>query len=157
MKKEIRKLRDSFRYAFRGMGLCVKGERNFRVHITAAFYVTLFALLGNVTFTEAAILFICFGLTMGAELMNTAIEYLCDRQATGYDGFVRNAKDIAAAGVFVCAAACVGVGLCIFLGNGLLIRALSFLGGNLWCVLPIAATVPAALWFVFRFPPAGKL
>ncbi len=157
MKKEIRKLRDSFRYAFRGMGLCVRGERNFRVHITAVFYVTLFALLGGVTFTEAAVLFICFGLTMGAELMNTAIEYLCDRQAMGYDGFVRNAKDIAAAGVFVCAVACVGVGLCVFLGNGLIMRAISFLGANPLYVLPILVTVPAALWFVFRFPSAGKL
>ncbi len=157
MKKEIRKLRDSFEYAFRGLGLCVRGERNFRVHITAAFYVTLLAVLGGVTFTEAAVLFLCFGLTMGAELMNTAIEYLCDRQAMGYDSFVRNAKDIAAAGVFVCAAACVGVGACVFLGNGLLMRALNFIGLHLWCVLPILVTVPAALWFVFRFPPSAKL
>ena len=47
MKKNIRKLHESFQHAFRGLGLCIHGERNFRVHMTAAFYVTVFALLGG--------------------------------------------------------------------------------------------------------------
>ena len=101
MKKNIRKLSESFLHAFRGLRLCIRDERNFRVHMTAAFYVILFGAFGGVSMTEAAILCICFGLTMGAELLNTAIERLCDKQASGYDGMVRNAKDIAAAGVFV--------------------------------------------------------
>ena len=138
MKKNIRKLHESFQHAFRGLGLCIHGERNFRVHMTAAFYVTVFALMGRATAAEAAVLCLCFGLTMGAELMNTAIERLCDRQASGYDGFVRNAKDIAAAGVFVCAAACVAVGVCIFLFEGVLFSALSWL-------------LAAALWFIFKY------
>ncbi len=96
------------------------------MHMTAAFYVILFGVFGGVSMTEAAILCICFGLTMGAELLNTAIERLCDKQASGYDGMVRNAKDIAAAGVFVCAAACVAVGACIFIGNGVLAAAIKF-------------------------------
>ena len=99
MKKNIRKLSESFLHAFRGLRLCIRDERNFRVHMTAAFYVILFGVFGGVSMTEAAILCICFGLTMGAELLNTAIERLCDKQASGYDGMVRNAKDIAAAGV----------------------------------------------------------
>ena len=96
MKKNIRKLSESFLHAFRGLRLCIRDERNFRVHMTAAFYVILFGVFGGVSMTEAAILCICFGLTMGAELLNTAIERLCDKQASGYDGMVRNAKDIAA-------------------------------------------------------------
>ena len=89
MKKNIRKLHESFLNAFRGLGLCIHGERNFRVHMVTAFYVTIFALLGEATAAEASILCVCFGLTMGAELMNTAIERLCDRQASGYDGCAR--------------------------------------------------------------------
>ena len=91
MKKNIRKLSESFLHAFRGLRLCICDERNFRVHMTAAFYVILFGVFGGVSMTEAAILCICFGLTMGAELLNTAIERLCDKQASGYDGMVRNA------------------------------------------------------------------
>ena len=69
-KSRIRKFRESFLYAGRGLRLCITGERNFRVHMTAAFYVTAAAVMGHVTSTEAAVLCLCFGLTMGAELIN---------------------------------------------------------------------------------------
>lgn len=151
MKKNIRKLHESFLHAFRGLGLCIHGERNFRVHMVAAFYVTVFALLGRASVEQAALLCICFGLTMGAELMNTAIERLCDRQASGYDGFVRNAKDIAAAGVFVCAAACVAVGVCVFLAGGVLLTALQYIFAHLWIAMVLVVTVPVALWFIFYY------
>lgn len=151
MKKNIRKLHESFLHAFRGLGLSVHGERNFRVHIVAAFYVTVFALIGRATAAEAAILCVCFGLTMGAELMNTAIERLCDRQASGYDGFVRDAKDIAAAGVFVCATACAAVGVCVFIGEGVLRNALGYIFAHLWIAMALLVTVPVALWFIFQY------
>lgn len=151
MGKNIRKLHESFQHALRGLGLCIHGERNFRVHMVTAFYVTVFALMGRADAAEGAILCICFGLTMGAELMNTAIERLCDRQASGYDGYVRNAKDIAAAGVFVCAAACVAVGVCIFLGRGVLWTALGFLFAHLWVLAALLVSIPAALWFIFHY------
>ena len=151
MKKEIRKLHESFLNAFRGLSLCIHGERNFRVHMVAALYVTLFALMGQATTVEGAILCICFGLTMGAELMNTAIERLCDKQASGYDQMVRNAKDIAAAAVFVCAAACAIIGLVLFLGEGLLWVALDYLSIHLWAAAPLIASVPFALLFIFKY------
>ena len=94
---------------------------------------------------------LCFGLTMGAELMNTAVERLCDKTARGYDRMVRDAKDIAAAAVFVCAAACVAVGVCIFLMHGVLAAALRFLAARLWLAMVFLVTVPAAVWFVFFF------
>ncbi len=56
MKKNIRKLSESFLHAFRGLRLCIHDERNFRVHMTAAFYVILFGVFGGVSMTEAAIL-----------------------------------------------------------------------------------------------------
>ena len=150
-KSRIRKFRESFLYAGRGLRLCITGERNFRVHMTAAFYVTAAAVMGHVTSTEAAVLCLCFGLTMGAELMNTAVERLCDKTARGYDRMVRDAKDIAAAAVFVCAAACVAVGVCIFLMHGVLAAALRFLAARLWLAMVFLVTVPAAVWFVFFF------
>ena len=149
-KSRIRKFRESFLYAGRGLRLCITGERNFRVHMTAAFYVTAAAVMGHVTSTEAAVLCLCFGLTMGAELMNTAVERLCDKTARGYDSMVKDAKDIAAAAVFVCAAACVAVGFFVFLVHGAL-TALRFLAARLWLLMLMIVTVPAAVWFVFFF------
>ena len=154
MGKNIRKLHESFQHALRGLGLCIKGERNFRVHMVTAFYVTVFALMGRADAVEGAVLCICFGLTMGAELMNTAIERLCDRQAYGYDGYVRSAKDNAAAGVFVCAVACAAVGVCIFLGRGVLRMALCSLLPPLWVAMVLLVPLPAALWFIF---PYGRI
>lgn len=154
MRKEIRKLRDSFRYALRGLKLCVQSERNLRVHITAAFYVIVFSILGEADGTSMAILCLCFGLTMGAELMNTAIERLCDKQASGYDEIVRNAKDIAAAAVLICALACVAVGICIFMRNGVLMRALFRLIERPFLTVIFVLSLPAGWWFIFRFPTA---
>ncbi len=151
MKKEIRKLKDSFSFALRGLKLCIHGERNFRVHLTAAFYVTIFALMGQADAGQLAALCLCFGLTMSAELLNTAIERLCDKQASGYDMLVRDAKDIAAAAVFVCAAACVAVGVCIFIGGGILWQALHCMAAHLWVLAALAVSVPAAWCFIFRY------
>lgn len=151
MKKEIRKLHESFLHALRGLALCIHGERNFRVHMVAAFYVTVFALMGGATLEQGAILCVCFGLTMGAELMNTAVERLCDKQASGYDGLVRNAKDIAAAAVFVCALSCVAVGLCLFLGGGLLENAAAYILAHRIAAVALLVSVPFAAWFVFRY------
>jgi len=156
MKREIRKLRDSFRYALRGLKLCVQSERNLRVHITAAFYVIVFSILGQASGTDMAILCLCFGLTMSAELMNTAVERLCDKQASGYDEIVRNAKDIAAAAVLVCALACVAVGICIFLRNGVLMRALFRLAGHPFLIVALIFSFFVGWWFIFCLPAARR-
>ncbi len=92
---------------------------------------------------------------MGAGLLNTAIERLLRKEATSgeqaYDGMVRNAKDIAAAGVFVCAAACVAVaGACIFIGNGVLAAAIKFCGTG--CGLAWRLWSPCRLRFGSFFP-----
>ena len=106
---------------------------------------------GRRTPSRNRLLCLCFGLTMGAELMNTAVERLCDKTARGYDSMVKDAKDIAAAAVFVCAAACVAVGFFVFLVHGALLTALRFLAARLWLLMLMIVTVPAAVWFVFFF------
>lgn len=151
MKKNIRKLHESFQHALRGLGLCVRSERNFRVHMVAAFFVALFAFMGQASMADYAALSICFGLTMGAELMNTAIERLCDKQASGYDGIVRNAKDIAAAGVFVCAVSCVLVGIFLFVGNGILANALAFIMEHIWVTGVLLASAVLSVYFIFGY------
>lgn len=157
MNREIRKLWQSFSCAFRGFSSCVHTERNLRIHLTAAFYVTVFALIGGLGALRCAVLCLCFSGVMSAELLNTAIERLCDRQATGYDMLVREAKDIAAAGVVVCAGFCVVVGALFFLYEGALWSALLFLWEHRAAAAALLASIPAALWFVFRFRGRNRL
>ena len=149
MGHEIRKLRQSFQYAIRGIELCMAGERNFRIHLTAAGYVTIFAFLGKLSSLQCAVLALCFGVMMGAELMNTAIEYLCDWKAAGYDRTVRDAKDIAAAAVFVCAVSCTIIGLLFFLP--VLPFVLRQLRAHILLLTALVISVPCAVWFIFAF------
>lgn len=149
MGREIRKLRQSFVFALRGIRLCMGSERNFRIHLTAAAYVTCFALIGGLPPVQCAVLALCFGVMLGAELLNTAVECLCDWKASGYDPTVRDAKDIAAAGVFVCAAACAVVGALFFLP--VLPVIWERLRQHLWLAAGLALSVPVALWFIFAF------
>lgn len=151
MNQEIRKLRQSFGYAISGLRACMRTERNFRIHLTAAVYVSVFAALGGLGATRFAVLCLCFALMMAAELLNTAIERLCDRQAACYDGQVKQAKDIAAAAVFLCALFCVVIGAVFFLPGGALLRAVQALGAHLWALGLLVLSLPAALWFVFGF------
>lgn len=151
MNREIRKLRQSFACAFHGISSCLRTERNFRIHLTAAAYVTAAALLARLDAVRCAVLFLCFAVMLSAELMNTAVERLCDRQATGYDKLVREAKDIAAAAVVVCAGFCAAIGALFFLGEGAVWTLAAVFTARLWTLVPLALSIPAALWFIFRF------
>ncbi|MGM9612584.1 MAG: diacylglycerol kinase [Butyricicoccus sp.] len=151
MNHEIRKLRQSFGYALKGFRACMRTERNFRIHLTAAVYVSLFALLGGLDATHYAVLCLCFALMMAAELLNTAIERLCDRMASGYDELVGQAKDIAAAAVFLCALFCAVIGAVFFLPSGALLRAVGALIVHPWRLGLFLLSLPVAAGFVFCF------
>ena len=151
MNREIRKLRQSFLYAASGLRACMRTERNFRIHLTAAVYVSVFAALGGLSAARYAVLCLCFALMMAAELLNTAIERLCDREAEGYDSRVKEIKDIAAAAVFLCALFCVIIGAALFLPGGALCRAIGVLLTHLWGLGLLLLSLPAALCFVFGF------
>lgn len=152
MNKEIRKLSQSFRYAIRGVRLCIRTERNFRIHLCAAGYVTVGAVLGRLDGPSCALLCLCFGLMLAAELLNTAIERLCDRDARGYDSLVRDAKDIAAAAVFVCALFCVAVGGLLFLRGDAPAHLAAFFRDRLWLAALMVLSVPVAGAFIFGYP-----
>lgn len=155
MNRKIRKLSQSFKWAFRGIRQCVQTERNLRIHICAAVYVTLFALIGRLDSVRCAVLCVCFALMMGAELMNTAIERLCDRHASGYDGAVRDAKDIAAGAVLVCALFSAAVGAMFFLRASVMDNIYLFLRDKLWLAGLVALSVPVSVAFIFDLK--GKL
>ena len=150
-KSRIRKFRESFLYAGRGLRLCITGERNFRVHMTAAFYVTAAAVMGHVTSTEAAVLCLCFGLTMGAELMNTAVERLCDKTARGDDRMVRRLGHRGGNRICMRGRLCAAVGVCIFLTHGDAGEALCGFSRAALARDDLSYHHSAAVWFVFFF------
>lgn len=152
MPEQVRKLRASFRAAGRGVGHALSHERNLRIHLCAAAYVVIFALLGDVDAWVWPTLFLCFGLMIGAELVNTAVERLCDKMHPGYDSAICIIKDLAAGAVLVCALCAAAAGLCIFLHPAVLSRIWEALREAAWRWVLLILSAPAALVFIFRRP-----
>ena len=74
-----------------------------RIHMVTALYVVGFSGFFGLGATEYAILFLTFGLVLCAEVVNTSIERLCDRDTEGFSQWAKVVKDTAAGAVLVCA------------------------------------------------------
>jgi diacylglycerol kinase len=109
-----KRLTDSFRHAFDGVAGGLKGERNMIVHFGVMALVTVFGFLLKLSEGEWLACVILFGLVIGMELINTAIETTVDICMPAPDPRARLAKDTAAGAVMaVCVAAAVA-GVVIF-------------------------------------------
>lgn len=85
-----------------------------RTHTVAALYVTGFSGFFGLSRTEYAVLFLTFGLVLCAEVVNTSIERLCDRDTEGFSQWAKVVKDTAAGAVLVCALFALGVAWNLF-------------------------------------------
>lgn len=118
----LRKRLNSFRYAFRGLGLLFMTQANARIHLIVLIAVIAAGIALDVSTIEWLFLISAIGAVLTAEALNTALEFLTDLVSPGYHELAGKAKDVAAAAVLItaCTAACTG--LIIFLPK--LIRAL---------------------------------
>lgn len=88
-----------FKYAFRGIAMSIKDENNLLVQFSASMIVIMFAVFLKCTFVEWAVLIIMCFLVVGFEMINTAIENVCDRITLEHDEHIKKAKDISAGAV----------------------------------------------------------
>ena len=123
MKKSDRKgpLIKSFGYAFEGLLAVIKKERNMKIHCTAAILVILIGLFLEISKTEWIICFLLFGLIMGLECVNTAVEAVVDLATEEIHPKAKLAKDAAAGAVLIAAIFAALVGMMIFLPKLLLL------------------------------------
>ncbi len=154
--REITNLIKSFLFAFRGLKHAINNERNMRIHIVVTLVVACFSFLYGLEATQYAILFLCFGLVITGEMINTAIEALVNLETPAYHNLARIAKDVAAGAVFVSATVTVIVACFLF---GDLAR--------LWQTIVLIVTTPVYLicflvvaafgiFFIFGFHGKGK-
>ena len=125
MKKRI----DSFAYAIRGIRLAVGSEVNIKIHLTVALLVIICGFVFNISTIEWMIVFLCFGLVLGMEVMNTAIETVVDLASPKRHKLAGRAKDLAAGAVLITAIFAAICGLIIFIPKGwaLVCTALNYL------------------------------
>ena len=100
----MKKLIQSFGYAFQGIITAIKRERNMRIHIVCMIYMFFFLFAFDffeITRTQFAVLLLACGLVIGAELFNTAIEAVVDLHGKEHTEYGKIAKDCAAGGVLI--------------------------------------------------------
>jgi diacylglycerol kinase (ATP) len=110
MKKLIR----SFGYAFQGIRYSFAGEQNFRIHVFAAIIAVAAAIFLKCSAGEWLIIVICIAAMLSLEMLNTAIEQLCDLHNQNFDPKIKIIKDVSAGAVLVAAVASAVCGAIIF-------------------------------------------
>lgn len=104
----------SFVDAARGVKTVFRTEWNFRIHLVIASLVLIAGLFFHIDWSEWIALTLSIGAVLGAEMCNTAVEYLADAVHPEADRGIGMAKDAAAGGVLVTAIAAAIVGAIVF-------------------------------------------
>lgn len=102
-----------FACALRGLRVGVLGENSFAVHVAAALIVVAGAAWLRVSYAEWQALVIVITIVVTAELLNTAIEHLARAVTRDDNPHVRNALDVAAAGVLAASLGATVVGIMV--------------------------------------------
>ena len=118
--EEGKKLLRSFGYAFRGIGWAIRTQRNLRIHLVATVYVLLFGWIMRISAVHLCLELLCCMLVISLELVNSALERVCDGITGEQRPWIRDAKDAAAGAVLTSAIGSVILALVIFFCGGYL-------------------------------------
>lgn len=144
MKRQIK----SFKNAFKGIASAFLTESHLRFHFVAAFFVLLFAYISKMNMTQWAVLIITIGSVFAAELINTAIELVCDLYSTEHNPIIGKIKDIAAGAVLVASIAATGVAVFMFIFTGKLMYAFERLLKHPLYFIPLGICAVCSVLFV---------
>lgn len=105
----------SFACAFAGLRDCLLHEKNFRIQYLTALLVIIAGLFFSLSETEWMIIFLCFAVVLSFEIINSAIEKLCDLVCPQFNLTIKKVKDMSASAVLLSAIISFIVGCIIFL------------------------------------------
>ncbi|MFA6588494.1 MAG: diacylglycerol kinase family protein [Patescibacteria group bacterium] len=107
-------IKNSFRYAFRGLIHTFKTQQSFRIQTVAAIIVICLMIFFKVTTRDAIVLVFLITLVMILELINTVVEHLTDLVNSKLIPAAKVVKDAMAAAVLFASAMAAVVGLVVF-------------------------------------------
>ncbi|MCW3094248.1 MAG: diacylglycerol kinase [Ferruginibacter sp.] len=105
----------SFGHAWRGIQHAFTTQLNFRIHILILLLVLIAGFVLKISSIEWLFVIGCSMLVLSLELINTAIEHMCDSVTKKIHPAIRIIKDASAAAVLLGAIGSVVTGLIIFL------------------------------------------
>ncbi|MDB5201573.1 MAG: diacylglycerol kinase family protein [Ferruginibacter sp.] len=104
----------SLGFAISGIKQFILREANFRIQLIIALFVTVMGIYFQFSKIEWIVILICVALVLCLEMMNSAIEKLCDLVHPGLHATIKLIKDIAAGAVLIAAFISFICGLIIF-------------------------------------------
>ncbi|MFO8235560.1 MAG: diacylglycerol kinase family protein [Bacteroidales bacterium] len=107
----LRKLRD----AFSGLGYFIGHVSNARIHLVLTAFVIAAGIYFSLSFLEWVAITLCIGGVFVAEILNTALEQLCDLYTREENNKIGKVKDLAASAVLFMSFISVIVAAIIFL------------------------------------------
>lgn len=106
---------NAFKYAFNGLKVAFSFESNLFIHFIIAFICILAAFYFNFSALEWTTLLLIIGFVIACELINTAVELICDYMTTSYNVKIKAIKDISAAAVLFTSIIAFICGIVLFL------------------------------------------
>lgn len=111
----IKRLGNSFKYAWEGIKSAYKTEQNILIHTIVAILVLFVGIIVKLSYIEFAIVFLVIGLVITAEMFNTSIENAIDMAMPSIHPLAKAAKDVASGAVLFSAIIAVIVGCFIYI------------------------------------------
>jgi diacylglycerol kinase len=110
----VSKLIKSFGYAFSGLWMAVKTERNIKIHLFVAILVIVLGLYLSLTSAKWCLVTFAIGFVLVSELFNTAVERLASIVAEGKQSpSIKAVKDISASAVLISALTALVIGILV--------------------------------------------
>lgn len=104
----------AIRYAVTGIKVFVKTERNGQIQLGISVLVILLGFILKIERTEWIAILFCIMLVIGFEMINTAIENLCNLVHSDYHPRIKIIKDLSAGAVLMAAILSAIIGTVIF-------------------------------------------
>tara|TARA_B110000285_G_scaffold148750_1_gene166012 strand:+ start:5776 stop:6153 length:378 start_codon:yes stop_codon:yes gene_type:complete len=105
----------SFKFAFNGIKLFFKEEHNSWIHLLLTMTAITFGVWLKISLLEWVLIVFCIGFVFVTEIINTAIENICNFISPEKHSIIKRIKDLSAAAVLFSAVTSLIVGVLIFL------------------------------------------
>ena len=113
--KGIKRIKNSFKYAFNGLIDTYRTEQSVWIYIPVALLVILAGVFFKISNYEWIAIVLVLGIILSLELINTALEAVVDLVTNEYKPLAKKAKDTVSAAVLIFGITSVIVGLIIIL------------------------------------------
>lgn len=111
----VKGIRNIYKYSFNGLRVYAKDGKSIIIYIALSLFNILVGILVGITFNEWMLIIFMMLATLATELMNTAVEAVCDCVTKEYNDFIKMSKDCGSAATFIMATATFVISLLIYI------------------------------------------